>query len=447
MPPFTFIHAADLHLDAALPAPPGLEGAALVDLLSGAPFTALRRLVDLAIASQAAFVIIAGDVFHSGAGSFKANLQFAEACKKLGEHGIELFWARGNHDSISQSRNLAIWPENVHVFSAEGERFMAAGGLAELYGVSHKLKHEKNSLAPKIKGGGAAFSIGVLHCAVNGLRGAHAAYAPCNLSDLTGDAKAYWALGHVHNRALLAEEPLVLYPGSLQGLHINEGGAHGCYVVTVDARGRASASFAPLAPVRWEKLTLDASGAEHLEDILSLAAESAADLAERLAAEDAGLELLVLRLELVGHTPLDRPLRSKKTLEDLQEALGAALTALDGRTPLAVRLKDVVLATAPDIDLAALEKSDSLVGEVLRRAGATAARLDEFAAAGGSGLDELALALAEEPGWAELAEALGELFAEKRLVEAEAAPAPAELAAMAREAAALCLHLFSEEKK
>lgn len=434
MPPFTFIHAADLHLDAALPAPAGTESAALRELLARAPFTALERLVELAIARGAAFVVLAGDVFHSGAGSLGANFRFSAACKKLGEHGIEVFWARGNHDSLSQSEKLLPWPDNLHIFGPEGERLTAAGGLAELYGISHTLAHEKKNLAPKIKGGGPAFCIGVLHCAVSGRQGAHAPYAPCALGDLTGDSKSYWALGHVHGPAVLSRRPLVVYPGSPQGLHINEDGAHGCYVVSVSAQGKASAEFAPLAPVRWERLALDVSEAEHLEELLDSVLEKAGELAERLAADDAGARLAVLRLELAGRTPLDKALRGKKALDDLREQINSGLAGLDGRLPLVLRLKDIDLSTLPDIDLAALEKSDTLVGETLRRAGALAARLDELAAAG-------------RPAPEELSEALAELFADKRLLEAEAAPGAAELAGMAREAAALCLRLFSEEKK
>lgn len=447
MQPFTFIHAADLHLDAVLPPPhpfsPADGDPAVERLLSEAVFVALERLVRLCLAEKAAFLVLAGDVFHSGAGSLKAAFALSDAFKKLGEGGVKVFWARGNHDSLNQSEQAMRWPENVHIFSPEGEGISL--GEAEICGLSHKSRHERGNLAEKLKAEGRGFKLGVLHCAVNGAQGSHASYAPCNLSDLTGSGMDYWALGHVHGPAVLSERPLVAYSGSLQGLHVNESGPRGCYAVSVGADGSAVARFTALAPVRWERLPLDVSEAYDIDALEELALDGVRALCGELGRAEAQPDLLLLRLELAGRSSLDAVLRKAGNLTDFTGRLNRALAALGDGIGFMTRLKDIALATSPDIDVAALKKSDDLAGETLRRADAVAARLEDLAASGVMEFSALEEALAVEPWGPDFLAALAELYGDRRLEEFEALPTVAELAEIARKAAALCLHLFEVE--
>ena len=59
---FTFIHAADLHLGCPFR---GLRAVspAVAEAVDRATYTALDRILDLAIESRAAFVLFAGDVY------------------------------------------------------------------------------------------------------------------------------------------------------------------------------------------------------------------------------------------------------------------------------------------------------------------------------------------------------------------------------------------------
>jgi exonuclease SbcD len=59
---FRFLHAADIHLDSPLK---GLEvyQDAPIDQIRGAVRRAFDNLVDLAIQEEAAFVLLAGDLF------------------------------------------------------------------------------------------------------------------------------------------------------------------------------------------------------------------------------------------------------------------------------------------------------------------------------------------------------------------------------------------------
>ena len=58
------------------------------------------------------------------------------------------------------------------------------------------------------------FTIGMVHCSVDGYSD-NADYAPCRLSDMIGKDIQYWALGHIHKRAVLKEsDPCIVYPGT-----------------------------------------------------------------------------------------------------------------------------------------------------------------------------------------------------------------------------------------
>ena len=81
-------------------------------------------------------------------------------------------------------------------------------------------------------------NIALLHSNVGGRKG-HENYAPCSLDDLRAAGMDYWALGHVHSAEILCHDPLVVYPGNIQGRHIGETGQKGVVSVAMGS-GRAS---------------------------------------------------------------------------------------------------------------------------------------------------------------------------------------------------------------
>ena len=92
-------------------------------------------------------------------------------------------------------------------------------------------------------------------------RSEHENYAPSNLIDLRNHGYAYWALGHVHTRAILSDDPWIVYPGNLQGRHVRETGAKGAMLITVtDGRVSERPRFLPFDTVRWEQVNVDADG-------------------------------------------------------------------------------------------------------------------------------------------------------------------------------------------
>ena len=81
-----------------------------------------------------------------------------------------------------------------------------------------------------------AFHIGMLHGSLAGDE-THAVYAPFTKSELLAKQYDYWALGHIHLRQQLHEEPPIVYPGNIQGRHRNERGEKGFYEVSLTKNG------------------------------------------------------------------------------------------------------------------------------------------------------------------------------------------------------------------
>ena len=111
-----------------------------------------------------------------------------------------------------------------------------------------------------------AFNIGVLHTGLGGM-GGHANYAPCSLEDLVNKGYQYWALGHVHQAAVLHEWPHIVFPGNLQGRHVRETGAKGACLVTVEDNEIVDLVSVPCDVVRWAVLPVPLIDADSMGDV------------------------------------------------------------------------------------------------------------------------------------------------------------------------------------
>ncbi len=295
----TFVHAADLHLDAPFrridAADPRVRDACV-----DATFAAFDRIVDVCIERDAAFLVVAGDAYNTAERSFRAQSRFRSAAGRLAEADIRVFLAGGNHDPVGARGAALEMPETVHVFSgSEVERIAVPSDddpQVVLYGRSFARARETSNLALGFrKQPGDPFAVGVLHANVGGNQ-QYEPYAPCTVDDLRAAGMDYWALGHIHQHQTLLEEPLVVYPGSPQGLDPNEAGEHGCVVVTVGATG-VSTEFVETGVIAWERRTVDLGGATNLDDVLaSLHRECDA------ARGESGGRPVLLRIDLTGRS-------------------------------------------------------------------------------------------------------------------------------------------------
>lgn len=300
-----FLHAADIHLDSPLLGLAARAGGR-ADHLVGATRRALVRLVDLAIAEQVAFLVIAGDLYDGDWRDFMTGLFFAGEMARLERAGIPVYLLRGNHDAESTMTRRLTLPPNVHVFDHRKPQTYRRDDLGvALHGRSFHTRDVTDNLAASYPAPVAGLlNIGVLHTALEG-RPPHARYAPCSPADLKARGYDYWALGHVHERAVIDRDPWIIFPGNLQGRHANETGPKGATMVTVEAGRVTDAAHVVLDDVRWARLSLDLDGAGDERALADRAATAMAD-----ARAQAGDRTLALRIALSGRTALHRRLKA-----------------------------------------------------------------------------------------------------------------------------------------
>ena len=271
MKKISFIHAADLHLDSPMIGLKHLPSN-IFSRVKESTFTALKRLTAAAIEQQVDFVIIAGDLFDGEDRSLRAQSRFRTEMLKLEEKNIPVYVVHGNHDHLHGSWVHLDMPANVHLFHSEVEikaLQTKSGECVHLYGFSYPTRHVfERKIDDYKKAPGADFHIGILHG--NESAGTeHDNYAPFSIKDLQEKGFDYWALGHIHKRAVLSENPPIIYPGNIQGRNKKESGSKGFYHVTLtDLDGKMD--YIESSDVIWEEAVIDASTANSFHDCLSL---------------------------------------------------------------------------------------------------------------------------------------------------------------------------------
>lgn len=265
---FKFIHAADIHLDSPLKGLEQYEGAP-VDQIREATRRALANLVELAVEQTVSFVLIAGDLYDGDWKEFRTGLFFVDQMRKLREAGIPVYLIAGNHDAANKMTKKLPMPDNVHLLAAnKPETVHLEACEVAIHGQSFARSAVLDNLAtgyPSPEPG--MFNIGLLHTSATGREG-HETYAPCTIDDLRSKQYDYWALGHIHKRELLCQDPPILFPGNLQGRHVRETGPKGCTLVTVDDQNRVRLEPVAVDVFRWEHCRVEAAGAENGDAVL-----------------------------------------------------------------------------------------------------------------------------------------------------------------------------------
>ncbi|UOQ86623.1 metallophosphoesterase family protein [Gracilibacillus salinarum] len=272
-----FIHCADLHLDSPFKGLKNLPEEWLTDIRKST-FKALDRLIEQAIDLEVDFVIMVGDLFDQEQQSMQAHMALRDAFQRLQSYNIHAFVSFGNHDFLSSQTFPRNYPDNVHVFDSENVAeipfYKNDQLMAKVYGFSYQHRAVlTNKVEEYQKTNDDCFHIATLHGSLgNENTNEHAIYAPFQLSDLKQSGFDYWALGHIHKREILAEDPMVVYPGNIQGRSTKETGAKGCYIVTM-ADNQTNLEFIPLSPIEFRKMKLNASDWTDITNITEEIAE------------------------------------------------------------------------------------------------------------------------------------------------------------------------------
>jgi DNA repair exonuclease SbcCD nuclease subunit len=354
MSEFRFLHAADIHLDSPMR---GLEADpdAPVSLLREASRRAFRNPVDPAVGEGGAFVVIAGDLYDGDWEDVRTGLFFTEQAARLAAEDIALVMVAGNHDAASVITRRLRLPERITLLPHDCCQTL----LFDRYGVAvHGQSFATRSVTEDLsrhypQAVPGLFNIGLLHTSLTGRPG-HANYAPATVEALVARGYDYWALGHVHAREVVHENPWIVFPGNLQGRQSRESGAKGASLVTVREGRVAGVEHRPLDVLRWCLIDVHVAGERNWDSVMArvgCALSQALDAAEGRP--------IAARVRLSGATFLHPRLASEPesvrqgvVAEGCQHGAGA------------VWIEAVSTSTTQPSDLEALRSRPDVVGQL-----------------------------------------------------------------------------------
>lgn len=348
-----FLHAADVHLDSALHGLERYEGAPVAEIRS-ATRRAFDNLIELAIEEDVAFVLLVGDLYDGDWKDYNTGLYLVERMGRLREADIRVFIVAGNHDAASQITKHLRLPDNVTLFSTKKpERVVLEDLNVAIYGQGFATRAVTDDLSEAYpQGDSQLFNIGLLHTCLDGKPG-HEPYAPCSVDGLRSKGYQYWALGHVHNREEVSQDPWIVFPGNIQGRHIRELGPKGCTLVSVENGEIEEVEHRDLDVMRWSLCELDVSASDSVDDIYE-------QVRERLqsALDSSEGRPVAVRLVLKGACSAHSTLHADR--ERWTQEYRALATGLGGA---GIWLEKVSIKTKPSVSVdEALERDDALSG-------------------------------------------------------------------------------------
>ncbi|HFK1516497.1 TPA: exonuclease SbcCD subunit D [Bacillus cereus] len=352
-----FIHAADLHLDSPFKGMEMNVPQSVWERMKQSTFESFERIVDKAIQERVDFVLLAGDLYDAETRSLRAQVFVREQMKRLSQYDIPVFIIHGNHDHLGGSWAAIEFPENVHVFTepyVEEKAFYKNGELfASIYGFSYLQQAvTDNMTAQYTKMSDAPFHIGMLHGSVEG-DAEHNRYAPFQIRELKEKQFDYWALGHIHKREILSEEPYMIYPGNIQGRHRKETGEKGAYLIELTKQG-THCSFFHTADVVWDEIEVNIDGLETVDELMT----SVSTAMNECRREEEGTLLTVV---FTGQGPISPYLRDEKRVEEIFHILAAGEERKD--FVYAMKWKNETVSFA---EIERLKEENHFVGSVLK---------------------------------------------------------------------------------
>ena len=351
-----FLHAADIHLDSPLRGLERYEGAP-VEEIRGATRRAFDNLIDLAIEEEVACVLLAGDLYDGDWKDYNPGLYFIDRMRQLESAGIHVFIVAGNHDAASQITKQLRLPDNVTLFSTSKPETAVIEDLGlAVHGqgfAKREVTEDLSSTYPQADP--HLFNIGLLHTCLDGKPG-HEPYAPCTVGGLRSKGYQYWALGHIHNREIVSQDPWIVFPGNIQGRHARETGPKGCTLVTVDNSEVTAVEHRDLDVFRWSMCVVDVTDIATVDEIYEQVRE-----ALQQVLDESDVRPVAARLVLQGSSPVHSVLHS-----DCDHWIQEYRALAAGLGGAGMWLEKVVLETRQAVALDELLERDDALGGLLR---------------------------------------------------------------------------------
>lgn len=269
------------------------------------PAEAWRRVVKYAQDQNVDIVALAGDVVERENDFFEAYGVLVDGVSRLAGEGITVVAVAGNHD-VKVLPQLA---QEVSGFDLLGQGQWEAKTFESRDGSEKLTLHAwsfQDSLATRSPLSGQSFEreaagvhVGLLHCDRDqpGSR-----YAPVSSAELNAAGLDGWLLGHIHRPDELRVESPSGYLGSVTALDASETGPRGPWLIEI-RRGRIAAFEQLLiAPLRWELVDVDLTGAEEPASARSLLLEKLRALDREISEAAVPPMAAGLRASFVGRT-------------------------------------------------------------------------------------------------------------------------------------------------
>lgn len=319
MGPIRFIHTADLHLGSPFTGISALASAQRKKL-ADTVYQAFDTLIDYAVKEKPDFMLIAGDIYDGEDRTLRAQYKFQKGMERLNEAGVPVIISHGNHDHLGGAWTRFELPANVHVFDegVSSHRFTVSGNKVTVTGFSYGERHVKEAKILEFPQGDetSAYHIGMLHGSMDG-DSSHAVYAPFKKEQLLSKNYHYWALGHIHLRQILHQDPYIIYPGNIQGRHRKETGPKGFYDVRLE-NAETSMEFIQTSAVCFDRLEVSCNEIIHMNELIDACTEAV----EKYTADNTAV-MAVLHLKVVDEQSAELldGIPEVALLEAIQEAL------------------------------------------------------------------------------------------------------------------------------
>jgi len=365
-----FIHTADLHLDSPFKGMRHFPKQQVNEIYEST-FRSFDQIVNHCIEKKVDFLLIAGDVYDSHEQSLRAKIHLRKGLEKLDAVGIYTYIIHGNHDPLKEKENEIKWPNKVHFFSQKQVETISFYRenieIARILGRSYPKKSFMENIVKDFKRVDSnVFHIGLLHTNVDGQKG-HDSYCPSRLQELIWGEMDYWALGHIHKRAVLHNQsPYIVYPGNTQGRHSLETGDKGCYYVEVEDNEVKMIEWLSTASIRWESLDIDVSSIESASDLISMIET---EVEEMLIQNQLPI---IYRVNLKGRTPLHTLLSEGYQQFELIDILN---NELSNRQPWSL-IESIKVRTQPFISKEAILEQGTFFSEYIKQFEKTFSELD-----------------------------------------------------------------------
>ena len=257
-----FLHIADVHLDSPFLGLSFLPSELFCQIKNAIQLS-FEKAVNFAIDNDVDLVLLAGDTFDSIHPTPQTKIFFANQIKRLVDRQIQVVMVLGNHD-YSQIDDLLLNESPYFKIIGSNEQIEQVDFMTKsqykyrVVGFSYQHNHITEDIIAKYPPKSTSiYTIGLAHAGMKQSSVDQNNYAPFTLNEVKNLNYDYFALGHIHLRQVLSQEPWIVYSGNLQGRHVNEKDAKGFYFGQVDEQSQnTQLQFIDVSPIVWQTVDL-----------------------------------------------------------------------------------------------------------------------------------------------------------------------------------------------